>query len=149
MKTGYCSVCRRPDIKQINKAIEAGFSYNTVRGMFEDPPAKATFFKHKDHVKSPLLTDAETARANPVIKPESNKEVLEAIRDIGLKNAMDNPESITPSHALRAAQILAEKEQKTDSVKVMLAKLVTGPSQRIESAEIIEGEFQLLDMEGS
>ena len=144
MKTGYCSICKRPDVKAINNAIKAGLSYNQVKDMLPDPPAKATFAKHKSHVTSPLITDAEAARKSPVLTPRSNKEVLEAIRDIGLANAMENPDRITTNHALRAAAILSEKEQKTDNVKIILAKLLTGPPPVIE-AEIIEGDFSLLE----
>jgi hypothetical protein len=142
MKTGYCSICKRDDLKKINKAIEAGLSYNSVREIVENPPAKATFFKHKEHVTHPLLTDADSARANPVIQPKNNKEVLEAIRDIGLKNAMENPDKITTNHALRAAAILADKEQKIDQVQIILAKLVQGnpEPQRIEM-EVVEGSY--------
>lgn len=146
--TGYCSICKRPDLKIINKGIEAKLSYNSIRDLIEDPPAKATFFKHKDHITSPLMTDADLARKNPVLKIGSNKEVLEAIRDIGLQNAMEHPDKITPSHALRAASILSDKEQKTDSVKIILARLLTTPISplKIESAEFIEGEFTVEEL---
>ena len=146
MKTGYCSVCRRADVKTINKAIEAGLSYASVRDMVPSPPAKATFFKHKEHVTSPLITEAEAARKSPVLKPTSNQEVLEAIRDIGLQNAMENPERITTNHALRAAAILAEKETKHDQVTVVLAQLLQGPPPALE-AEIIEGNYALIETE--
>lgn len=151
MKTGYCSICRRPDVKQINKAIEAGFSYQSVRDITSNPPAKATFFKHKEHVTSPLLTDAEAARENPVIQPKSNKEVLEAIRDIGLANAMENPDRITTTHALRAAEILSAKEKRVDSVTVVLAKLLTAGAPAAlpyMESEVVEGEYSLEENNG-
>lgn len=141
MKTGYCSVCKRDDIKRFNKAIEDGWSYQSVKDTFLNPPAKATFFKHKEHVTSPLLTQAEAARLNPVIKPRTNKEVLEAIRDIGLQNAVEHPEKITANHAIRAAAILSEKE-KTQNVQIVLAELVQGPTPHLLIEEgVLDGEY--------
>lgn len=142
MKTGFCSVCQREDVKRINKAIEDGWSYNAVKDTFPTPPAKATFFKHKEHVTSPLVTAAQAARSNPVIKPRTNKEVLEAIRDIGLQNAIDDPSKITANHAIRAAAILSERE-KTHNVQIVLAELVQGPPppMMIETETIVEGDY--------
>ena len=148
MKTGYCSVCKRDDIKRLNKAIEDGWSYNMVKETFSTPPAKATFFKHKEHVTAPLVTAAEAARAHPVIKPKSNREVLEAIRDIGLQNAMDNPSKVTANHAIRAAGILADKE-KTYNVQIVLAELLQGPPPQLALEETIEGEYEVLNASDS
>lgn len=125
----------------MNQAIEDGWSYNAIKDVFPNPPAKATFFKHKAHVTSALVTDAEQARKNPVITPKSNKEVLEAIRDIGLRNAMENPDSITANHAIRAAAILSEKETKRDPITVILAKLVQQNAEPPMLETVIEGEY--------
>lgn len=160
-KTGYCKLCQSELAPGLNKLIKEGKSfgealdYMSPRGLTF---SKATFFGHKKHITSPLLTAVEEAQKNPVIKPTSNRAVLEAIRDIGMKKAMEDPDSVTVNHALRAASILAEKESRHDSVLVVLAKALQGspaaamleqgqPALALETktsdrAEVIEGEYE-------
>ena len=144
-KTGFCSICKQPKVKVINDAIKAAASFTAALEIAEDNGfrfAKATFYSHKEHVTSPLLTDAEKARANPVVQPRSNKAVLEAIRDLGMAKAIADPDSVTVNQALRAAAILAEKESKTEGILVVLAKALQGaPAQ-----EVIEGSFTEMPM---
>lgn len=142
-KTGYCSICKRDDLKQINKMIANGQSYESIKAAIEAAPSKTTFYKHKQHSTAPLLTDADRARKNPAIAPKNNKEVLEAIRDIGLQNAIENPEKITANHAIRAASILAEKEKQRDSFVIIMAKSLQGqpPPPLLESDEVVIGEY--------
>lgn len=125
-------------MKVVNEVIALGGSYSAALDRAEEVGlkfAKATFYNHKSHATSPLLTDADKARKNPVA-PQSNRAVLEAIRDMGMKRALENPDSVTVNQALRAASILAEKESKKDSILVVLAKALQG-----EAPELIEGEF--------
>jgi hypothetical protein len=97
--------------------------------------AKATFLTHKKHVTHPLMTDAEAARAAAPL-PRSNRAVLEAIRDIGMQKALDNPDAVKVDHALRAAKILQDAEGKQETLLVLLAKAVQG-----NPPEIIEGTY--------
>jgi len=138
-KTGYCSICKHPKVKVVNEVIAGGGSYSAALDRaqeFDFKFAKATFYTHKSHATSPLITDAEAARKNPVV-PQSNKAVLEAIRDIGMKKALENPDSVTVNQALRAASILAEKEGKHESVLIVLAKALQGTPP-----ELIEGSWR-------
>lgn len=137
-KTGYCSICRQPKVKVVNEVIAAGGSWTAALERANDAGfnfSKATFFKHKAHAESPLITDAEKARSRPIV-PKNNRAVLEAIRDLGMQKALENPESVTVNQALRAASILAEKESRQDHILVVLAKkLQQGGS------DVIEGEY--------
>lgn len=140
-KTGYCSICKHPKVKIVNEVIAGGGSYNAALDRAAEVDwtfAKGTFFKHKSHATSALLTDADKARKNPVV-PQSNKAVLEAIRDLGMRKALEDPDSVTVNQALRAAAILAEKESKQEGVLVVLAKALQGPPP-----EVIEGEYEVL-----
>lgn len=138
-KTGYCSICRNPKVKVVNEVIAGGGSYTAALERateFDWKFSKATYYSHKAHATSPLLTDAEKARKSPVV-PTSNKAVLEAIRDIGMKKALENPDSVTVNQALRAASILAEKEGRHESVLIVLAKALQGTPP-----ELIEGTWR-------
>jgi hypothetical protein len=128
-KTGYCKLCHSEHVSALNKLIKNGASFGqAIESMAPKGVtfSKATFYGHKGHITSPLLTAVEEARKNPVIKPTSNRAVLEAIRDIGMNKVMEDPDSVTVNHALRAASILAEKESRQDSVLVVLAKALQG-----------------------
>lgn len=139
MATGYCSVCQRGDIKKYDKAIADGWSYNTIRELFPNPPAKATHAKHKAHTK---VVATKPVEATPLdLRPRSNKEVLEAIRDLGLRNALENPESITVNQAIRAASVLAEKDKGQENITIIMAKLLQGPTPVLELDNTIEGEW--------
>lgn len=142
-KTGFCSVCRSEKVKVVNEVIEAGGSFNEALVIAQENGftfSKGTFFRHKTHITSALITDAEAARKNPVVLPKSNKAVLEAIRDLGMRKAVTNPESVTVNQALRAASILNEKETKQDSVIVVLAKALQQQHDEPEIPEI-SGEY--------
>jgi hypothetical protein len=138
-KTGFCSICRQPKVKVVNEVIAAGGSFPAALERAQDAGfnfSKATFFKHKAHASSTLLTDAEASRKKLAV-PKTNRAVLEAIRDLGMQKALENPDSITVNQALRAASILAEKESKQDHILIVLAKRL----QQDSTPEIIEGEF--------
>jgi hypothetical protein len=126
----------------LNNAIAAGKGFGRVLADMEPLGlsfAKGTFLRHKGHVTDPLITAAEAARKNPVIKPTSNRAVLEMIRDLGMQKAMEDPDAINVNHALKAAKILQDAEGKQETVMVLLAKAVQGPIP-----ELIEGNFKEL-----
>jgi hypothetical protein len=79
-----------------------------------------------------------------LVGPRNNRAILEAIRDIGMQRALENPEEVKIDHALRAAKILQDAEGKQETVLVLLAKAVQGPVP-----EIIEGEYRELTTGGS
>ena len=140
-KTGFCSICRHPKVKVINEVIAGGGSYSAALDRGEEfgiKFAKATFYNHKSHATSTLITDAEKARKNPIMPtgPGSNRGFLEAIRDLGMKKALENPETVTVNQALRAASILSDKEGKHVAIEIVLAKALQGTPP-----ELIEGSW--------
>ena len=137
-KTGYCSLCRSPKVEYLNNAIAAGKGYTKALAEMADLGvtfSKNTFLKHKSHITAPLITEAEAARKNPAIKPQSNRGVLEMIRDIGAQKAIDNPDTINLNHTIRAAKILADMEGKQEAAYIILAKAV-------QPVPLLEGEFR-------
>ena len=145
-KTGYCSLCRADFVHQLNKQISAGAGYTVaLREVEKKFPAasfsKGTFLRHKDHVTSALITEAEAARQSPVVVPQSNKASLELIRDLGIRKIIEDPSKIGVSQTIRAAQILAESEKKIDKIVVLLAKAVQSDFQ----SEVIESTYKELE----
>ena len=144
-KTGWCSLCRNPNVKLLNNAIAAGKGYDRALrdvGEFGLTFSKGTFLKHKEHITHPLVTDAAKALADPIVQPKSNRAALELIRDMGVKRAMDDPDAVNVNHALRAAKILQDAEGKQDAAYIILAKAVTGPLP-----EVYIGEYKELETE--
>lgn len=142
-KQGYCSLCQHPKKLILNDKIAAGKGFTVaLREMdeFGMSFSKTTFLTHKGHITSPLITAVEEARANPVIAPKNNRAVLEMIRDLGARKAMENPEEVTVKDALKAASILQQAEGKQENILVILAKAVMQPS-----LEIIEGDYKELN----
>jgi hypothetical protein len=129
----------------LNKLIKDGASYAKATEALKEKIefSKGTFYTHKRHVTHPLTTAVEEARSHPIIgTPRSNTAVVEAIRDIGMQNIMQNPEKITPSQTIRAAAILAEKENRKEELVIILAKEVMGPPRDLP---LLEGEYRVLE----
>lgn len=146
-KPGYCKICDSPYADAVNKLVAQEKNEAETKRAIQviDPEFtwnRQTFYSHKKHITHPLVTHAENARKHPVVAPKSTRGVLEAIRDIGMQRALDNPEEVTVDHALRAAAELNRTENKTDSALVILMKAISG-----QAAEVIEGEFTELSME--
>lgn len=141
-KPGYCRLCDSPWAAAINALVAQDKNEAEVKRSIQqiDPAMtwnRQTFYNHKKHITSPLITHARAAQENPVVAPKTNRGVLEAIRDIGMKRAMENPDEITVDHALRAAAELNKTENKTENWMVVLAKTIAGGP----ATEVIEGEF--------
>lgn len=144
-KTGFCSLCKHPKVTSLNNAIKAGKGFTVVLREMEQEFgltfAKRTFLKHKEHIEAPLLTAAENARKESLVGPRNNRAVLEAIRDLGMQKALENPEAVKIDHALRAAKILQDAEGKQETVLVLLAKAVQGAPPALSE---IPGEYREL-----
>lgn len=100
---------------------------------------RQTFYRHKEHITAPedkVVAYAERARADvPVIRNATNKQFLEAVRDIGYTQAVNDPESVTLEHALKAAGLLEQSKQKSGDITLVFAQVVTGHQPDV----VIEG----------
>lgn len=148
-KPGYCKICDSPYADAINKLIaqekNEAETKRTIQLIDSDFTwNRATFYAHKGHVTHPLVTHQKQALAEPAVAPKTTRGVLEAIRDIGMKRAIDNPEEVTVDHALRAASELNRTEKKTDDIRIVLAKIIAGGP-----TEVIEGEFEEVPLLGT
>lgn len=149
-RVGFCSLCRADFAAKLNRMISDGQGYTAAMRTLsaKDPSvsfSKGTFLRHKDHVTSALITEAEAARAKPVIVPQTNKASLELIRDLGIRKIIEDPSKIGVSQTIRAAQILAESEKKIDKIVVLLAKAV----QSDYIPEIVESTYKEIETNAS
>lgn len=144
---GYCKICASPYATPINKLLADGKNSTEIATQMEPfgfDFTRKTLSIHKKHITSPKQTLVERAAANPVIVPKSNRAVLEAIRDLGMANALQYPEQVTVDHALKAAGELQRAETKGETVQVILAKVVM---QQLapDVTGYIEGEYTELE----
>lgn len=141
-KPGYCKICDSPWAEAINRLIAQDNNEAETKRAIQviDPDFtwnRQTFYGHKKHVTHPLVTHAKAAQENPVVVPKTNRGVLEAIRDIGMQRAVENPDEVTVDHALRAAAELNKTENKADGALMILIKTISGG----QAPEVIEGDW--------
>ena len=144
-KPGFCKICIHPAAQFLNKRYEAeGEDFNAAKAArlakeidSDFSFSRQTWYSHLEHITHPLVTAVEDAKKHPVVVPKTNEGVLEAIRDIGMRRAAEHPDEVGVDHALKAASILAQKQPKSDSIVVLLAKVISASPP----PEIIEGEF--------
>jgi hypothetical protein len=145
MSEGWCSLCKSPYVAAINTLIKQGKNAGeAARAMaaFDVKFDRHTFYKHKPHIEDPMTTAVERARETALAEgvPKSTRAVLERIRDLGMANALNNPEEVTVDHALKAASELNKQESKGEGVLIILAKAAMGVAQ-VESPAYIDGEY--------
>lgn len=109
-----------------------------------DPDFKAdrhTYYNHqKKHLTSPLITAAQRAQEEgPKILPKSNAEALEMVRNLGMKTAIEHPETIGVDHALRAISEMEKKAKGPEALWIAISRIQSG-----EQPELIMGEFKEL-----
>lgn len=135
-KLGYCKLCASEIEPELNKRLKADWKVPAIQewmAKFTKPDGRPmyanrqTIYAHKKHITSPearVVSYAQRARENPVIKAASNRQFLEAVRDIGFQRANDNPEEITIGDALKAVQIMESTKEKTGDVYFILASVM-------------------------
>lgn len=139
-------MCSWDKAKQFNKAVATGglnaaqaLAWATQRGLTFD---RKTFYTHRDHSQHPadaLVTYAERA-ALQAVPTVTNDEFLTAIRNLGMQNAIQNPESVTVAHALKAVDTLERRRDSSGDLLAALAKIMLGA--RVEEVVVIEGTAQ-------
>ena len=153
-KPGYCKICDHPAGQFLNAKAAADPPDEKKHGGFNAKRAaefalelgltfdRGTWYTHVDHITHPLITAAKLAARNPVILPKTNQGVLEAIRDIGMKNAVENPDLVTPDHAIKAAGILEQKKLGAESIQVFIAKFMMAAKPEELESEVIVGAWR-------
>jgi hypothetical protein len=144
-RPGFCKLCAWEHEPELNKLMKAGRNAAQTAQWAKDKHGftfnRQTFYSHKGHITAPedkviAYADREKRGLQPVIRNATNKQFLEAVRDIGYTQAMNDPESVSLDHALKAAGLLEQSKQKTGDITLVFAQVVTGHSPDV----IVEGE---------
>jgi hypothetical protein len=142
---GFCKVCRSSLVKEINKRLKRSDPYPSIVEWCATHNFKVTRQKladHKQHITDPKETLVEHARRNPAIKNGvSNDEFLQAIVDIASSRIAENPDEVTLTHALKAAQIRESRKQSQSNVLILLAQASRGRLTAPQE-ELIEGDWR-------
>lgn len=145
-KVGRCKICAWDRAKELNRRVAQGGWNAAEAAAWSEPKGltfdRKTFYAHKEHSQHPadaLVSHAENAaaKAHPTVTQTA---FYEAIRDVGFRNAMSDPSSVTLTHALKAADALERRKDQGADLLATLAKLMMGaPMQQVV---VIEGEAQ-------
>jgi hypothetical protein len=137
---GWCKICAWEKAPEFNRRQKQGANAAQMQlwaKQYDFTFNRQVFYKHRGHITSARDKVVQAAAAIPErdkISDYSDDEVLLAIRDIGLRSAMDNPDTVNVGHALKAVQIrLAAKAQPTN-VLVLIARAMTTPLDEIEGS---------------
>lgn len=145
-KPGFCSVCAHTNVADINAKVREGLNAAQLSRWTEErfgfKVHRSTWYSHKPHALSPeqrVIQAAETQRQALAIKRGSNTGFLEAVRDIGLAKAIDNPDQVSIDHALKAVSILENRKDRTGDSLNVLINIAVG---QIPAYEVVEGAFK-------
>lgn len=132
-KTGYCKLCAWSHAPELDRGVRQGWNAAQAQEWakrYGFTFNRQTYYAHKPHALSPeqrVIQAAEKKmRQTAVIRKGSNQTFLEAVRDIGFTKAIEDPDSITIDHALKAASLLEQREKKGGDVINLLVSVSTG-----------------------
>jgi len=113
-KPGYCKLCAHPNLPEINKQIKAGLNAAQLNAYCNErwglTAARQTWYTHiKQHATHPadkVVAVSKLPRPNgELIRQTTDEEFTQAVIDIGMRKAIEDPDSISIDHALKAVQI--------------------------------------------
>jgi hypothetical protein len=151
----WCRLCGEPWTPDLDKGIrESKWNANQVNEWLKrhgESASRELVYKHRDHVMGPqtaIIKAGANARKELTIREASNDVFLEAIRDIGYSKAIENPQSVTLDHAIKAVGILEGRKGKSGDILNLLIAVVSGHRPEIEvNGTVIEGEVRELGPE--
>lgn len=143
-RPGYCRLCAWEHEPELNRHLKNGKNAAECARWALDKYGftfnRQTLYSHRGHITAPedkVVAYAERKRAEvPAIRNATNKQFLEAVRDIGYTQAVNDPESVSLEHALKAAALLEQSKVKTGDITLIFAQVVTGHSPDV----VVEGE---------
>lgn len=130
-KPGYCRLCAWVHEPELNDRMRAGWNARQINdwmAKFGFSANRQTIYKHREHITSKADKVVAYAERSQLAAPTtvSNQQFLSAIRDLGMKNALADPDAVTVRDALKAVQIMENQKQSGDNVLILLAQVMTG-----------------------
>lgn len=143
---GRCKICNWSEARTFNRRATQG-NWNSAQAQAWSEPRgltfdRKTFYAHKPHMLHPAdaivsYGDRAVAQAWPTV---TQTDFYQSIRDIGFKNAMDAPEDITLTQAMKAADALERRKEQGQDFLAVMAKLIMGAP--IRDVVTIEGDYE-------
>lgn len=130
-KPGYCRLCAWIHEAELNERMRAGWNARQINdwmAKFNFSANRQTIYKHREHITSKADKLVAYAERSQAVAPTTvtNQQFLSAVRDLGMKNALADPDSITVRDALKAVQIMESQKQSENNVLILLAQVMTG-----------------------
>jgi len=150
-QTGYCSVCDTPIVGEVNARLRAGQTLASIQRWAESKGVvhhKTTWIRHKAHMtagRDRVVQMARTVREADKITRVTNTEFLESIRDLGYRNAQDDPASVSLTHALKAVQIMETTKERPRDFLILIAQAMTGQAPALIGPPMEEGEYKEIE----
>lgn len=152
-RVGFCKLCAHPGAQFLNAHIVRSdadgnkLNATQVLGYMRvlDPGFNCdrhTIYRHiADHLTSPLVTAAQNTKLNgPKILPKTNRESLEMIRDVGMQNIIEHPETITAEHTIRAIDTMEKKSRGPEEIWAFISRVQAG-----QAPELVVGDWKELE----
>lgn len=149
--SGFCKLCDRPEGNKYVQGAREGWNFkqaSEVAATYGFSFARNTWFNHKRHAMTAEQRVMQAADKIPdralTVRKTSNQDFLEAVRDIGMRNAQAFPGEVTLDHALKAVQIMeAKKEKPSDAMSIVVAFI----TNNTPAYDVIDGEAR--EVEGA
>lgn len=147
---GYCSICDTDIVRDVNRRIREGHTMAAIMRWAETKGIvhhKTTWYRHKEHMQSGrdiVVQKAKTVREMDKMTRVTNTDFLEAVRDIGYQNAVENPDTVTLGHALKAVSIMESRKDRGRDFLLVIAQAMTGQLPQLD-APTEEGEYEEIE----
>lgn len=156
-RPGYCLACdalnTRPELRKQANAVFANQKAPTIIDWLDEKlgirPDRRTVYNHKKHITNPkdrLVSQVAAQRAQGTLPAKaSEEEYIDAVLAAAMQVVIDNPESVTIEHGLKAASARmaakASRQGQTISLTLALTKpLETTPTLLVGDGSI-DGDY--------
>ena len=156
-KPGYCKVCALSIVDEVDRRLRASWTVPQVMGWIAKYPDdmgnpvtvdRRVLYRHrKEHIGHPkdrLVSLVQRSKQQGLMqRPKvSAEEYTQAITELAMKRAIDNPDEVTIRDGLAAAKMQMARPEKVTNLALVFANVVLGGSTPLSLPEpTMEGEF--------
>lgn len=138
-KPGYCSLCdltnTRPDLRKTVNALFVNQKAPAITQWLEAnvdmAPDRRTIYNHKKHVQNPkdrLVSQVAAQRAKGTLPAKvTDDEYWDAVLAAAMQQVVENPESVTIEHGLKAAAARSAAKATRAGAQITLQFALTQP----------------------
>jgi len=150
---GYCRLCSLTDQKkqkQLNHLVMSTTAPNVNRWLQENigiTVNRQVIYRHKDEghgqgARTRLVTAVQRNQSKSLaVEKASTDDFLDAVVSAGAQKVKDNPDDVSISDALRAAQIQKQDKNNNTTVLAQFIAMFAPPKPALSPTAVFEGEF--------